>query len=313
MKNILCYLLVSLVVLVLGSGILLWRRFVTGKQRAEALWQQSTVSRIKNLGATQSLEILPLIDWRTSRDDLKGEAGVAYLIKTDATTILFDLGLNLKNEHPSPLLHNMEQLGIALEDFDTIVISHNHLDHVGGMAWSRRKTFSLTNHQIDLGAKTAYTPIPMTYPGLDPIHAPEPTVIAKGVATIGTITSQDYFMGWIEEQAIAVNVAGKGIVVITGCGHPTLPKILERITALFDEPIYGVIGGYHFPVTDAHTKVLGIGVQRYVGTGKPPWDPITLDEVGENIQILQQHGPQLVALSPHDSCEASIAAFRCVC
>jgi 7,8-dihydropterin-6-yl-methyl-4-(beta-D-ribofuranosyl)aminobenzene 5'-phosphate synthase len=201
-------------------------------------------------------------------------------------------------------------LNIGLDDFDTIVISHNHPDHVGGWAWGNQKTFSLTSHQIDLGKKTVYTPIPMTYPGLEPIHTPDPTIIAPGVSTIGTIPNQDFFLGWIDEQALVVNVEGKGLVVITGCGHQTLPKILKRVESLFEEPIYGVIGGYHFPATAGNTEIMGIGVQKYVGTGKFPWDPITLEEVQENIDILQKRNPQLVALSPHDSCETSIEAFR---
>ncbi len=70
------------------------------------------------------------------------------------------------------------------------------------------------------------------------------------------------------EQALAVNVAGKGIVLIIGCGHQTLERAVARTEALFDEPLYGVIGGLHFPVTGS--RIRG-GVQRVIGTGKPPW------------------------------------------
>jgi len=310
LKKVAIIALLAPVVIILAVGIFLWFRFNAGKQKAEEVWQQTTVKKFENLGTSRSLEILPLIDWETSSDNLKEEAGLSYLIKTDETTILFDVGLNEGNDHPSPLLHNMAQLDLTLDDFDTIVISHNHLDHVGGLSWSGQNSFSLTSHQLDLGRKRVFTPIPMTYPGLEPIQSPEPTILALGVATIGTIPNQGYFMGWVDEQAIAVNVEGKGIVVITGCGHQTLPKILERVEALFDEPIYGIIGGYHFPVTEGNTKILGIGLQKYIGTGKPPWNPITLEEVHENIELLQQRSPKVVALSPHDSCRVSLEAFR---
>jgi len=178
---------------------------------------------------------------------------------------------------------------------------------VGGMKWMRNKTFSLTNHQIDLGKKKVYTPIPMTYPGLNPTWTEKPTVIAKGVATIGTIPNELFFMGRTLEQSLAVNVEGKGIVVLVGCGHQTLPKIIDRTKALFDEPIYGVIGGLHYPVTGGRGK---IPIHKYVGTGKPPWSPITLEEVRENINYLKETNPQIVGLSAHDSCDASIEAFR---
>lgn len=285
-------------------------RFNRGKRRAEEQWQQSTVQKIKNLGATKYLEILPLIDWYASHKDLNGEAGVSYFIKTDESSILFDVGLNSKQSNPSPLLQNMKQLGLTIDDFDTIVISHNHLDHVGGRKWARRKSFSLTAHQINLGKKAVYTPIPMTYPGLNPICTRDPTVIARGIATIGTIPNQDFFMGQILEQALAVNVKEKGIVLIIGCGHQTLSKILERTAALFDEPFHGIIGGLHYPVTDSRFKMMGIKMQKYIGTCKVPWRPITIDQVQENVALLKRLNPKVVGLSAHDSCDASIAAFR---
>ena len=65
----------------------------------------------------------------------------------------------------------MNQLGVAMGDIDTIFISHNHTEHEGGLKWSKLKTYSVTNHQVNLGPKRAYTLIPMAYPGLTPIYA----------------------------------------------------------------------------------------------------------------------------------------------
>ncbi len=265
------------------------------------------------MGTTKFLEILPLIDWYTSREDLKVETGVSYLIKTDENSILFDIGLNHEQSDPSPLLHNMKQLGITIDDFDTIVISHNHGDHVGGGKWSKNKTFSLTNVQIDLGDKKVYTPVPMTYPGLNPIHSENPTVIAKGVATVGTISNLIWLPDGVRlepEQAIAVNVEKKGIVIIVGCGHQTLPKILERTESLFEEPIYGLVGGLHAAVAGGPYEIMGMSPHKYFGTGKLPWQPITMDEVKENFELLKKRSPRVVALSPHDSLKVSIEAFR---
>ncbi len=59
-----------------------------------------------------------------------------------------------------------------------------------------------------------YTPITMSYPGLKPIHSEYPTIIGKGVATIGVIPNQLFFFGWTMEQTIAVNVKNKGIILI---------------------------------------------------------------------------------------------------
>jgi metal-dependent hydrolase (beta-lactamase superfamily II) len=94
----------------------------------------------------------------------------------------------------------------------------------------------------------------MTYPGLSPIHAGEPTGIGKGVASTGTIPRQLVF-GWIDEQALVVNVADRGTVLIVGCGHQTIPKLLERYDEVFDEPLYGIVGGLHFPVPEGSHRL----------------------------------------------------------
>jgi len=288
------------------------RRYLQGREESAKEWekQQESIQEMVNLGETSSLEILPLVEFYASRQDLKTEAAVSYLIKTETNTVLFDLGRNSENSDPSSLLHNMEKLGVSLEDVDTIVISHNYSDHPGGSAWSRRKTFSVTATQIPLGNKKVYTPTAMTYPGLEPIYSAKPVRVAQGIATTGVITNQLFFLGRIEEQALAVNVSGKGIVLIAGCGHQTLPRILDRAEALFDQPIYGLFGGLHYAVTGARGSWKGIETHRYFGTGRMPWKPYTLEDLKHNIDALKARNPQLVGLSPHDSCDGAIAEFR---
>ena len=204
----------------------------------------------------------------------------------------------------------MKQLGITTDEIDIIVISHNHGDHVGGGKWSEKKTFSVTGGQIDLGDKKVYTPLPMTYPELSPIHSESPTVIGKGVATIGTISNSIFSTGLTPEQALAVNVEGRGVVLIVGCGHQTLPKILKRAESLFDEPIYGLIGGLHLAVEGGPFEVMGMFLHKYFGTGRLPWQPITVDELQENIELLRKRSLKVVGLSPHDSSKVSIESFR---
>jgi 7,8-dihydropterin-6-yl-methyl-4-(beta-D-ribofuranosyl)aminobenzene 5'-phosphate synthase len=285
-------------------------KFHAAKLEAENLWEAVRYDRVGDVGVTKILEILPLVEWRSNDEGLKVETGVSYLVKTDESNILFDLGLNSGQEDPSPLLHNMNRLGVSLDDIDTVVISHNHGDHVGGGVWAKDKTFSVTGRQIDLGGKRVFTPVPMTYPGLKPIHSEGPTKISEGVWTIGTISNSLFRYGLTKEQAIAVNVEGKGIVLIVGCGHQTLPRILERTEDLFEEPIYGIIGGLHYPATGGPIRIFGLYPHRLFGTGKLPWDPVTEEEVQENIGMLESRNPRLVALSSHDSCAASLEAFQ---
>jgi 7,8-dihydropterin-6-yl-methyl-4-(beta-D-ribofuranosyl)aminobenzene 5'-phosphate synthase len=119
-----------------------------------------------------------------------------------------------------------------------------------------------------------------------------------------------FFIGRTGEQALAVNVSGKGIVLIAGCGHQTLPRMLDRAEALFEKPIYGFVGGFHYAVTGARANWKGVEAHRYFGTGRVPWKPYTLEDVRQNIAVLKARSPQLVGLSPHDSCDGAIAEFR---
>ena len=48
--------------------------------------------RLTSIGSTRGLEILPLVDWLTASPQLRGEAGVSYLVRTDGHTVLFDVG-----------------------------------------------------------------------------------------------------------------------------------------------------------------------------------------------------------------------------
>ena len=285
-------------------------KFKEGKIRADKEYRKADIDKIKRLGSTNNLEILPLIDWHTEDQDMKVETGVSYIVKTDDTTILFDTGLNEHDEDPSPLLQNMEKRGISVEDIDLIFITHNHGDHVGGGKWAKKKTFSLSGRQIELEGKRAYTPIPMTYPDLKPIYSPNPAILGEGIATTGTIANSIYFMGYTVEQSLAINVKDKGIVLIVGCGHQTLPRLLERTFALFDEPLYGLVGGLHYPVMGGPIEVFGYAMHKHFGTGKVPWEQITQDELSSNVESLKKLNPKIVALSPHDSSELSIKAFK---
>ncbi len=64
-----------------------------------------------------------------SATGLTSEWGFSCLIEVSGERILFDTG-----GAGSILLHNMERLGISPEDLATIVLSHEHWDHTGGLS-----------------------------------------------------------------------------------------------------------------------------------------------------------------------------------
>jgi len=285
-------------------------RFHLGRRRADQVWAAARYPKLEDVGAVKHLTILPLIDWYTAREGLTGEPGVSYLVRADDTTILFDVGFNQHNEHPSPLLRNMAALGVEVAEIDALVISHAHSDHLGGTSHQTRKSFALSSRPVDLQSIPAYVPEPLSNPTAQVTVVDGPRLIAPGVASMGPIPRQLFFFGWTPEQSLAVNVEGKGIVLVIGCGHPTLQRIVDRAEALFDEPLYGIVGGLHYPVTASREAILGLPAQQFLGTGKWPWDPVNRQDVETAIAYLQRRDPQLVALSPHDSCGWSLEAFR---
>jgi 7,8-dihydropterin-6-yl-methyl-4-(beta-D-ribofuranosyl)aminobenzene 5'-phosphate synthase len=282
-------------------------KFYRQRTEAERLWSDYVPQRIEQPGTVANLSVLPLIDYYTADDSLIGEAGVSYLVKADDLTLLFDTGENVKGASHSPLAHNMETLGVSRDEIDAVVISHRHVDHTGGMKAQRAKTFTLSPDDTEPLPVPAYVPEEMTHPSAEVKVVTHPVEIAPGVFSTGTIARSIWLLGLTPEQALAVNVEGKGIVLIMGCGHQTLERAIARTESLFDEPLYGVIGGLHLPVTGSRAP---FGIQRYIGTGKPPWQRIGEDDVRTAVDHLKEKDPKLVAISAHDSCDWTLGEFK---
>ena len=73
------------------------------------------------------MKIITLIDNNTFNPELETEHGLSVYIETDKHKILFDTG---KSEI---FIRNAEKLNVNLRDVDTVVISHGHYDHIGGL------------------------------------------------------------------------------------------------------------------------------------------------------------------------------------
>ncbi len=49
-----------------------------------------------------------------------------------------------------------------------------------------------------------------------------------------------------DDQAVVVNVRGKGLVVLTGCGHSGIVNIVRRAQGVTGiDRVHGVLGGFH--------------------------------------------------------------------
>ncbi len=271
-------------------------------------------SKLKDIGSVKNFSVLPLSDFHTDDNKLKTEPGVSYLIKAGATTILMDVGLNRDKVHPSPLFHNIKTLGISLDNIDMIYITHLHLDHVGGMYEQKNRLFSISQGKVSLPEIPVYSPVEISAShwnrGPDTQVIREPKILKEGIANIGVIPRNLFLMGYTQENSLAVNVENKGIVLIVGCGHQTIERIIERAKSLFDEPIYGIIGGLHYPVHGGRIMLGPFNIQNIVATDRPPWNGINEEDVKNAVNAIKSVDPQFVALSSHDSSDWSIEQFR---
>lgn len=276
--------------------------------------QQLQFKKLSPFGAVERLSILPLLDFYTERQELKTEPGVSYLIRADKTTLLLDVGYNEQKIHPSPLLQNMKALGVEGKDIDAIFLSHLHLDHLGGINEQRKKIFSISQGPVELREIPVYAPdyvSPSSWnPGPQTEIIKEPRVLFPGIASIGVHSRYLFIIGKILEHSLAINVKGKGIVLIIGCGHQTIERIIERAQGLFDEPIYAIIGGLHFPINGGRIMKGPLNIQYIVASDSPPWKGLKEENVKNSIKVVKEVNPMLVSLSPHDSSDWSIEQFK---
>jgi 7,8-dihydropterin-6-yl-methyl-4-(beta-D-ribofuranosyl)aminobenzene 5'-phosphate synthase len=202
--TIIVSVIIVLFVCIVGFLVVKTLQVKKGKELSLVEIANARYNKMSFDGAVKKLSILPLIDFYTVDHGLKTEAGVSYLIKTDDTVILFDVGSNSVKENPSPLIYNMQKLGIDIRNIDIIFISHLHLDHIGGMDDQRAVTFSLTQGKTDIKNITAYTPKGLAASRWNQNIAVRqiktPLLIRPGIASIGTIPRFLSIIGIVHEQ-----------------------------------------------------------------------------------------------------------------
>ncbi len=292
--------------LALGAlvGLLEWRRISLAEAFEARPPGAAGDHRITDLGSTRRLEIIPLINWHAGVSGLATEAGVAYLVRTDHATLLFDLGYNALGEARSPLRRNMERLGLSMDAVDAVFISHRHRDHVGGSVAERSGVLPADGSLPELKGKILLTPEHVSYPGATSTVLDSARKLFEGVATTGPVM-RSLFLGPIGEQALVVNVAGRGLVVIVGCGHPTIPRLLGRLAEIFPEPLYGMVGDLHYPVPAGRMRIAGLDAQRLFASGSGPFRQITMAEAQAELALLDRL--QLLALGGHDTSDEVLA------
>lgn len=230
---------------------------------------------------------------------LRAEHGFSALVTVrrgqTTTSLLFDTGLS-----PDAMVVNADRLGIDLLGVQGVVLSHGHFDHLGGIAGlstrSGGRSLPMTVHPM------AWTRRRLAVPGAEPQEMPtlsrraleaegfalverrHPSLLVDGCVLItgevdrtteferGMPAAHEAWTGseWrhdpdvVDDQALVVHVRGRGLVVLTGCGHAGAVNILrhaQRLTGV--SGIGALIGGLHLS-GPAFEPVIGPTVEALV-------------------------------------------------
>jgi 7,8-dihydropterin-6-yl-methyl-4-(beta-D-ribofuranosyl)aminobenzene 5'-phosphate synthase len=185
---------------------------------------------------------------------LQAGFGFACVIQGLPDTILFDTGGRGKL-----LLANMAALGIRPEQIGSIVLSHAHGDHTGGL-----HDFLQAHGQVKVfvpGAFPSGFKQDVRHSGAKVVETDGPCRVCEGAWTTGVLKRG------IEEQGLYLKTS-KGPVMITGCAHPGVVKMAEAARHHAGRPVFAVLGGFHMggaSVDEIHRVVRDLremGVQQ---------------------------------------------------
>jgi 7,8-dihydropterin-6-yl-methyl-4-(beta-D-ribofuranosyl)aminobenzene 5'-phosphate synthase len=240
------------------------------------------VKRWGPVGSSAPLRPIPseVSEGGKTMDFLHAEHGFSVLVEVvkDGQThrILFDAGVT-----PDGLVGNLDRLQISPESFETIVLSHGHFDHVTGLDGLIRRLGRVDLPVLIHPAFWSRRRIEM--PGREPFELPVTSRAALEGAGFAIVEDQrpsfllddsvlitgevdrttDFERGFpihqafrderwepdpliLDDQALIAHVEGKGLVVLTGCGHSGIVNIVryaKKLTGL--SQVYAVIGGFH--------------------------------------------------------------------
>lgn len=157
--------------------------------------------------------------------------GFACLITGLDKTVLFDTGGD-----GNILLSNMAKLGLDAEAVKTVVLSHNHGDHTGGLG-------AVLTRNPDV---TVY--VPESFPASFKREVKRLGAAIETVSGARQLSDSVYSTGemnhGIKEQALIVDTA-RGLIVVTGCAHPDVADMAEQAHFLLGKDIYLLMGGFH--------------------------------------------------------------------
>lgn len=233
-----------------------------------------------SMGAATLRIPAPTLETGEVVDALLAEHGFSLLVtvrKGDREhRILFDAGTT-----PDGMSENMRRLGLAAKDVEVVVLSHGHFDHTTGIDgfiravgranlpvmihpefWSRRRIAIPGRDPIEIPTTSRSA---LEGAGFDIIEERQPSFLfERSVLITGEVDRTTEFERgfpihqalrdgeWqpdpliLDDQALIAHVAGRGLVVITGCGHAGIVNIVRYARKLTGvDEVYAIIGGFH--------------------------------------------------------------------
>lgn len=237
-------------------------------------------------------------------DCLLAEHGLSCLLKvfvgSEEHVVLVDAGIS-----PTSLFYNAGVLKTDLRIVESVFLSHGHFDHFGALTRfleNSGREIPLTLHPEAFLQRRLNIPMfkrilemtPLDEKALSKAGAllhkeKETSTLASGLVLVSGEVERatDFEKGfpwaeakiggnWVvdpfhDDQGVAVNVKGKGLVVIGGCSHAGIINTVRHLQRVAGgERIHAVLGGFHL-------------------TGRL-FDPI----IGPTIQEMKRLGPDFV-------------------
>ncbi len=214
-----------------------------------------------------------LVDAFGSQPQLHQDWGYAALVEYGGKRILFDTG-----NDSTGFAENVVRLGVDLTRLDAVVISHRHGDHTAGLRYllsvNPRVKIYVPDDEAFGGPTPAVffrqpepsLPVKMRYfngavpdviphgsawPGANFIRVTNTLEIAPGFRIVRNISATQQFSE-TPELSLVIDTP-KGQIVVVGCSHPGIERIVASVAAR-DPAISMVVGGLHL-VNTPETEV----------------------------------------------------------
>ncbi len=211
-------------------------------------------------------KITVLYDAFGPASDMRKDWGFSALVEYRGRRILFDTGNNAEI-----FAHNVDAKGIDLTKLDFAVVSHRHGDHTSGLnhllavnpgvkVYVPKENFGVFGAALpgtfyprdeslpkDMryfdGAPPEALRFGSPWPTANFVWVKESTEVAPGFRLILLKGSWGVDLD-VMEISLAIDTP-EGVVLVVGCSHPTIEKIVATAKELTGKPIHLVLGGTH--------------------------------------------------------------------